>query len=72
MSPQKTFPEELRERAQLEWKILLRGFLLQQADEIEEAVAAFAASPTSEAKAHLEGVWARGWRYLTQSQETTA
>lgn len=65
----KTFLLELREQAQQEPDAFLRSLLREQADDIESAITVFQKSLTSETLARLNGEWARGWRYLTKSQE---
>jgi len=66
---EKTFLLELRDQAKEEPAPFLRMFLRDQADLIADAIKAFAKSPTRSNMVILNGLWARGERYLLQSQE---
>jgi hypothetical protein len=69
MSDEKTFLLELREQAKEEPSALLRSFLRDQADLIDDAIKVLAKAPTRSNMVILNGLWARGERYLMRSQE---
>lgn len=69
MSKEPTFLFELRDQAQMEPRPFIRLFMRDHADFIEEAIKAFAESPTRSRLATLNSQWARGWYYLQMSQE---
>lgn len=66
-----TFLLELRNAAMKETDVLARKLLRDSADEIEAAIAALAAEPTMDSAKHFNCVWARAWRRLVQSEETS-